>query len=275
MRLSNITPDKSDWIKGFARFGLIAKGVVYTLSGALALMAALHIGRNSEKDADKTGVFNLIYDQPMGQVLLAIIAVGLMCFSCWRLLEGIKDTENKGSSLKGLARRAVYIWSGLLYLSVAFYACKLVLTDHKDNGDSKKELATTLLDKPFGQVLMAIVAAVMIGSGISQFYRALSGKYKKHVQNARYENPNAAPLLIKVGKLGYIARGVVWLALGWFFAKAAYDASPNEAGDSGSIFHWLESGRYGSLIMSVLAIGLICYGVFMFVRARYQPIHTT
>jgi hypothetical protein len=121
---------------------------------------------------------------------------------------------------------------------------------------------------------MGIAAAIMIGSGISQFYRAFSGKYKKHVQKARYKNPNAGPLLVKVGKLGYIARGVVWLVVGWFFLKAAYDASPDEAGDSSEIFQWLQSGPYGGLILAVLALGLICYGMFMFIRAKYQPIHT-
>jgi hypothetical protein len=272
--LSNITPDKSDWIKGFAKFGLVAKGVVYTLSGVLALLAALHIGKNNEEQADKAGVFNFIYDQPMGQGLLGIIAIGLLCYACWRLLQGIKDTENKGSDLKGLARRVVYIFSGLLYLTIAFYAAKIVLTDHKENGDAKKELAQTLLDQPFGQLLMVIAAAIMIGSGISQFYRALSGSYKKHVQKAKYDNPNAGPLLVKMGKLGYIARGIVWLVVGWFFLKAAYDASPDEAGDSGSIFNWVEAGPYGSLILAVLSLGLICYGVFMFIRAKYQPIHT-
>jgi uncharacterized membrane protein YidH (DUF202 family) len=273
MHLSNITTDKATWIKRFARFGLISKGVVYTLSGLLALLAALHIGNSDEQQADRTGVFNFIYDQPMGQVLLAIIVVGLLCYATWRLLQGIKDTEDKGSDLKGLARRSTYIFSGLLYLSVAFYAAKLVLTDHKQNGDSKKALAQTLLEQPFGQALMAIAAAVMIGSGISQFYRAFSGAYKKHVQE--HNNTRTANILVKMGKLGYVARGIVWLVVGWFFIKAAYDTSPSEAGDSGSIFHWVESGPYGSLLLAVLALGLICYGVFMFTRARYQHIHTS
>jgi len=272
MRLSYATPDTSDWIKGFARFGLISKGIVYALSGTLSLMAALHISERDEKHADRAGVFNLVYEQPMGRLLLGIIAVGLLCYAYWRLFQGIKDTEKKGSDLKGLVRRSAYLFSGLLYLSVAFYAAKIVLTSHQQNGDGKKALAQTLLAHPFGQLLMGIGAVIMIGSGISQFYRALSGSYKKHVQ--KYSNTNARSLLIRMGRLGYIARGIVWLMIGWFFLKAAYDVSPNEAGDTGSMFSRIESGPYGSFVLAVLALGLISYGIFMFIRARYQRIHT-
>jgi hypothetical protein len=109
---------------------------------------------------------------------------------------------------------------------------------------------------------------------VSQFYRALSGNYKKHVQNAGSGNPHAASTLIRTGQVGYIARGIVWLAVGWFFLEAAYKKSANEAEGSGSVFQWLGSGPYGDLILGTMAIGLLCYGVFMFVRAKYQPIHT-
>ena len=272
MHTSNITPDKSEWIKGFARFGLVSKGIVYTLSGVLALMAALHVGNSDEQNADRTGVFNFVYDQPMGRVLLGIIAIGLLCYACWRLFQGIKDTEKKGTDLKGIGSRAAYVFSGLVYFSIAFYAARIVLTNVKQNGDSKKELAQTLLEQPFGQFLMGIAAAIMIGSGVSQLYRALSGSYKKHVQ--KHNNTKTASILVKAGQLGYVARGIVWLLVGWFFVKAAYSASPNKAGDSGDSFSWIESAQYGSLLLAVLALGLVCYGVFMFMRARYQHINT-
>src|ERR1043165_921438 len=102
MRISRITNTKS-WVKPLARFGLIAKGVVYLLSGALALLGALSIGNHQPgQEADQSGVLGFMYEQPMGKVLLAVIAIGLVCYAAWRLIQGIKDTEEKGNNLKGL-----------------------------------------------------------------------------------------------------------------------------------------------------------------------------
>lgn len=273
MRISNFTTGTKGWVKRLARFGLAAKGAVYLLSGLLALLAALSIGRHSGSAADKSGVFSFIYQQPMGKVLLAAIAVGLLCYAAWRLMQGIKDTEHKGNDLKGLARRGSYIFRGLLYCSIAFYAAKVALYHAVSHGDSNEKLARQLIDKPFGQVLTGIVAVIMFISGFVQLANAFSGRYKKHVQHAQYKG-RIASLLIHAGRLGYTARGIVWFIIGWLFLKAAIQASPGQAGGSADVFQWLQSWQYGDILLAIVAAGLVCYGIFMFLRARYQPIHT-
>jgi hypothetical protein len=80
--------------------------------------------------------------------------------------------------------------------------------------------------------------------------------------------------MLRTGKIGYIARGIVWFVVAWLFLKSAYKASPDEAGDTGNVFQWLQHWQHGNLLMALVAAGLICYGLFMFARARYQPIHT-
>ena len=75
------------WIKPVAKAGLIAKGIVYCLIGILAFMAAFSIGGQSSRNATKKGVFSFIEAQPAGKVLLAIIALGLFCYTIWRLVQ--------------------------------------------------------------------------------------------------------------------------------------------------------------------------------------------
>lgn len=274
MRLSNITTDTKSWVKRLARFGLAAKGLVYLLSGVLALLGALSIGHRSGQSADKSGVFSFVYQQPMGKVLLAAIAIGLLCYAAWRLVQGIKDTEGKGNNFKGLAKRGSYIFRGLLYISVAAYAGKLLLHHTTSNGDSNEKLAGQLINKPFGQELVGIIAICMFISGIVQLFNAFSGRYKKYVQYAQHKS-HIASLLIKTGRLGYTARGIVWFIIGWLFLKAAVKSSPGQAGGSGDVFQWLQSWDHGDVLLAIVAAGLVCYGIFMFLRARYQPIHTS
>ncbi|MCD6065006.1 MAG: hypothetical protein K0R82_2917, partial [Flavipsychrobacter sp.] len=88
MRISQIATDTKGWVKRLARFGLVAKGIVYLLSGVLALLGALSIGDHTTKSADKSGVFSFIYELPAGKILLAVITIGLFCYAAWRLVQG-------------------------------------------------------------------------------------------------------------------------------------------------------------------------------------------
>ncbi|MBJ6119773.1 DUF1206 domain-containing protein [Pontibacter sp. BT310] len=263
------------WVKNMARFGLTAKGVVYCLVGILAFMAAFEIGGKSEQGSDKSGVFQFILEQSYGWILLAIIALGLLCYTIWRIIQAFKDTENKGDNAKGIGVRIRYAFSGVVYGALAFYAAQLVLGNGGgSNGDSRQSLARELLQQPFGQWLVGIVAVGTAIAGFHQIYLAISDKYKKKVQGSGLKH-EAEAMMIRAGKIGYIARGIVWLIIAYLFLKAAMNANPNEAGGSGSAFQFLENSSYGSYLLGAVAIGLIFYGVFMFMRARYQVINVS
>lgn len=267
------TTGASTWIKRLAKTGLIAKGIVYILTGILTALAAMHNSRQDSQDADKGGIFKFIYDQPLGKVALLIIAAGLLCYASWRFVLCFKDTEHKGNHLKGLLQRAVYFFSGLVYLSISFLAVKIALFHQTVSGNSRQKLAGELLQKPLGKWLAAIVAIGMMVVGIGQLYRALSGKYKKYVQSGAHIHQAGMSLLVKSGKAGYISRGIVWMIIGWLFLKASLHSNAKEAGDTGNAFQWIQENSYGNLLLGAIALGLVCYGIFMFVRARYQPIH--
>jgi hypothetical protein len=264
-----------EWVKRFARIGLTAKGIVYCLAGALAFMAAFEIGNSSDQNASKSGVFQFILEQPFGRILLALVALGLCCYTFWRIIEAVKDTNNKGTDAKGIAVRLRYLFSGLVYGSLAFLAAKLVLgSGGGGNGDSRETLARELLHQPFGQWLVGAVALGTMANGIYQLYYGLSGKYKKHVQQARMQH-DAEAMLIRTGKIGYIARGIVWLLIGYLFLQAALHANAEQAGGTKSAFSFLESTSYGSYMLGAVALGLICYGIFMFMRAKYEQVYTS
>ena len=259
------------WIKTFAKVGLTAKGVVYCLVGALAFMAAFELGGNGEKNSGKTGVFHFVLEASYGQILLALIAMGLLCYTIWRFIEAIKDTQNKGNDAKGIAVRLRYAFSGLVYGALAYYAIKLLTGNGGSGGDSRQTLVRELLQQPFGQWLVGLLALGTAIAGLHQIYLAVSEKYKKKVQKAGLKHETET-LLIRAGKAGYIARGIVWVIIGWLFLKAAMSSDPQQAGGSSSAFQFLENSSYGSYLLGAVALGLICYGVFMFMRAKYQAI---
>lgn len=271
---SHIPSPRPEWVIRFARVGLIAKGIVYCLVGALAFMAAFELGGRTEQGAGKSGVFQFIMEQPYGKILLALVVAGMLCYTLWRFIQAIRDTEEKGSDAKGIGRRIGYAFSGAVYGALAFTAAQLLMGNGGGSGtDSRQTLARELLAQPFGQWLLGAVAIGTMIMGVYQFYRAYTRKYMSKVQEEKLK-PELRQTLVRAGLLGYVARGFVWLIIGYMLLRAAVKANFREAGSSSRAFQFLEEASYGSFLLGALALGLICYGVFMFVRAKCEVIST-
>ena len=251
------------WISKLARVGLTAKGVVYLVLGILAFMAAFELGGQSNTDANRTGVFTAIRDAPAGLWLLGLLSAGLICYCVWRGVQAFaRDKDLKWT------KRLRYLFSGLAYLSVAITAIQIILHTYTDNGDSNRNIAAQLLDTNHGKWLLGGFALFIAGTGFYQVWYGLSEKYKKHVQKLSAQQSHS--ILLYSGKVGYLARGAVWLVIAFLLIKAALHANASEAGDSSKAFRFVENTQYGSYLLGALGVGLMAYGVFNFIRARYE-----
>lgn len=264
----NTNMNTASWIKPVARAGLIAKGIVYTLLGTLAFMAAFEIGGQSDGKANKQGVFELVRDEG-GKIVLAILVIGLFCYSIWRIVQTFAGSQENSSQSKATLKKIRYLFSGLAYGSVAILAAGMLFSDKNKSGGSSNSRLAEVLDKPWGQWAVGLLALVLAGIGIYQVYYGLTEKYRKHVSSLNLHS-NASRLLLRSGKIGYVARGVVWIIISWLLMKAALHTNSNEAGDTGKAFQFLENGSYGSFLLGLLGLGLMCYGIFNFIRSRYE-----
>jgi len=270
----HVPDSRSGWIKQLAKFGLYANGTVYVLIGTLAFMAAFGLNGKTTANAGKQSIFTFLLDQPFGKILVGLVVLGLICYAIWRLIQAFMDTESFGKDAKGLARRLGYAFSGLVYGGLAFSGFKLLQGNAQSSGgNSQQTLADTLLDKPFGQWLLGIIGLATIGLGIYQIYKGLSGKFLKRIRESQIK-PEWRKALVRAGKIGYPARGIVWGIIGYLLLKASLHANAQEAGGTKSAFHFLENSTFGPFLLGAVALGLICYGIFMFVRGRYETINT-
>jgi len=270
----HVPASRSGWVKQLAKFGLYANGTVYVLLGMLAFMAAFGLNGKTTAKAGKQSIFSFLLDQPFGKILVGIVILGLICYAIWRFIQAFMDTEKKGKDAKGLARRLGYAFSGLVYGGLAVSGFKLLQGNAQSSGGSSQQtLADTLLDKPFGQWLLGFIGLATIGLGIYQIYKGFSGKFLKKIRAAQIKTEwrNA---LVRAGKIGYPAHGIVWGIIGYLLLKASLHANAQEAGGTESAFQFLENSSFGSFLLGAVALGLICYGIFMFVRGRYETIST-
>ncbi|MDX5423064.1 MAG: DUF1206 domain-containing protein [Hymenobacteraceae bacterium] len=252
------------WVRRFARTGLAAKGIVYSLIGFLAIKAALGIGSEAHDPARK-GVFLFIEDLFVGRVLLGVVAAGLGCYSFWRWLQALTDTEGKGSSLEGVAYRLRYAGSGVLYGVLAFVSANLALEE--GSGRDRQELILSVLQKPLGHVLVFSVAGGLALAGAYQVYQAVTERYTRKVREQGLDK-QVEDTMIFTGKLGHIARGLVWGIVSYLLVRAAIGV--RKAEDSGNAFEFMHGLSYGSFLMGAMAIGLLCYSLFVFIEAKYR-----
>ncbi len=267
-KIENTTVHHEKWVEKFARAGYFTKGAIYILIGVLSALAAFGAGGQS---AGKAEALKVIEQQPFGQVLLVIIALGFVMYAVWRYVQAFKDTENKGTDTKGMIQRIGYGLSGLLYLAFAFYAFRMVFGNSGggQSGSGQQQLIGELLSQPFGQILVGLLGLLALAKGINELYKGITKKFMKEIRGVAGKEREVYE---KAGQAGYIARGVVLGIIGFFLGRAAILSSSSEAKGTEGVFDFLGSAG-GPWLMGLIAIGLAAYGVFQIVKAKYKPIN--
>ncbi len=264
---------REKWIERIGQIGLVAIGTVYVLVGTLTFASAVNIG-DSVNRGKVSQILRWVQDQLFGQILLGIITLGLLCYTVWRFIEAIMDTDNKGNSLRGLALRASYLSYSAVYGTLTYYATRLLLSQvggsQPTDEDTRETVAQALLELPYGRWLVGAFALGTAGIGVFQIYLSLSGTYRQVIEEKEIDT-RAKEILIRSGQIGYVARAVVWLIVGYFLLLAALRSNSEAAGDSSTALNYLEY-EYGTLTLATVSLGLVCYGIFQFARAKYQPI---
>ncbi|MGF1496322.1 MAG: DUF1206 domain-containing protein [Elainellaceae cyanobacterium] len=264
-------PDK--WIERLARFGYAAKGVVYALVGILAFQAAFNWGGQV---TGSKGAFRTIASQPFGKVMLFLVAVGLLGYVLWRVVQAIYDPEHADSDeAKGIGRRIGYLISGIIYGSLAFVAFRIVFsagnTSGGGGGSSSQGMVAKVLAQPFGQWLVGTAGALVIGYGFYCFYKAVTTKFRRKLklyQMSKKEEKWA----VRIGRFGLAARGVVSVIVGYFFIQAATASDASEARTTEGALQAIQQQPFGAWLMGLVALGLIAYGIHLGVQARYRKI---
>ncbi len=259
----------SPWVDRIARAGYVAKGVVYATVGMLAGQAALGVGG---KTVGMGGALESVGSQSFGKVLLVLLALGLLGYAFWKLVQGVMDPDGKGSDVGGLVRRAGYVGSALIHAGLAFSALE-ELFGREGHSTSIDQWTARVMSQPFGRWLVALAGLGVIGVGLYQLYAGLGARYRDDLRTHRMSDAGRWAMLS--GRLGTAARAVVILVAGFFVLAAAYHADPDETRGLGGTLETLVRQPFGPYILGVVATGLLVYGAFMLVVARYRRIEAT
>jgi hypothetical protein len=261
------------WYSWLARIGLVAKGVSYGIVGVLA--AELALGRGGEATS-RQGALATLADEPLGKVLLIALAVGFAAYAIWRFVQAFAERADDGeatSAAKTWGKRVGYIGRGAIYAGLTFTTVKLLTGS--GGGESQSEHArqgtATVLDWPAGRWIVGLAGLAIAGAGAWNLYRGLGRKFEKRWRTGQMSETERR-WGGWVGIAGHLARAVVFGLIGVFFVKAAIEYDPSEAIGLDGALRKLAAASYGPYLLGLTALGLICYGVYCLVDARYRDV---
>jgi hypothetical protein len=254
--------------EGLARAGYATRGVLYAIIGVLAYR--LTEGRAAEP-ASQQGALVTISEQPFGRLLLVLTAVGLAGYALWRFLQAIVGVTPEAGRHSALDRLAA-VGSGAAYATFCVLAVSII-HDSSAASDSPtpRELTAKVLDWSFGRELVGAVGLVFLIMGVYEVYLAVTRRFCDDSKVIEMTAP-VRRAFVWIGVVGLLARAVVFSLIGFFIVRAAVRFDPKEAvGLDGALGRVL-AHEHGTLILSVVAIGLIVFGVYSLADARYRKI---
>ena len=257
--------DGSSLIKWFGRFGYAAKGSVYGVIGALALMQLFTAGG---KSTGSSGALATLNQQPFGDVLLYLIAFGLILYTLWRFSQGILDVENKGSDASDLVQRSGLVISGALYSVLAWQAISLAMgSGGGSSSGSNSERAQDAMAQPGGTWLVVAVGVGFLITALYQLWRAWSLEFTEHWRHDL--SGELRRRITQVSRFGIAARAVILAIMGGYIAYSGLTADASEVKGLGGVLKTFTADPW---LLGTFAIGITCYAIYAWTNAIFRRI---
>jgi hypothetical protein len=69
-------------------------------------------------------------------------------------------------------------------------------------------------------------------------------------------------IVTTLGRLGFVARAVVYAMIGSFLVFAALHSHSSEAKGFGGALRFIQQQPYGSVLLGITAVGLLAFGIY-------------
>jgi len=236
--------------------------------GVLAVELAFH---EASDRPNQEGAFRLVADQTFGRVLLVLIAIGLLGYTILRFTQAfIGRTPEAGRH--GAGDRISAFASGCAYaiffgLSIAV----LVGSAGGNSGGEPKKATADVFDWTGGRWVVLGAGVVFAGVALYQLWMGVARRFLRYTKTERMSRLTLRNFTA-LGVIGHVSRAVVFGLVATFLVKAAVEYDPKEAVGIDGALQRLQGHAYGTVALVAVAAGLIAFGVYSAVDARYRKI---
>ncbi|MEM7688205.1 MAG: DUF1206 domain-containing protein [Pseudomonadota bacterium] len=250
--------DKSEKFNWFVRVGYLSRAVLYSVLGLIAITSAGQISEGTD------GIFKAIENFPAGTAILWIMVVGLTFYALFRFASPVFDIENEGQDAKGWGKRLGHAGSGIGHLALALSAFQFANSTASGSGGGAQQAASGVLGVNFGGTFLGILGLIFFVVAAFQIKKGITGEFMQRLSSTA---PHASRWM---GALGYIARGVVYAAIGWSLVQTGFLSQGAE--NVKTLGSALASLAGQGALFTATALGLIVFGLFSLILARYRII---
>ncbi len=255
--------------QGLARWGLVSKGSLYLLVGLIAARVA---AGGKERLQDRGAALAALADSGLGKLLVGALAVGLAGYAAWRFAEAVLGRPLEGGEKEGWLKRFGYLARAFWYLGLLGVAVSALYGANESGGSREEDRFTArVLELPLGRWIVAAIGLGILGAGAFNLWRAVSRKFLENLKLRKMSDLEER-VFTTLGVVGHLARGVVFGLIGFFLVRAAWQYDPKEAvGIDGALAEVLQQD-YGDTLLGIVAAGLIAFGLYCWVEARYRDV---
>lgn len=256
---------RSRWIGVAGRIGLAAQGICFGLIGVLAIGLAAGVGGEA---TDPQGALHALARHGWARVLLVLVVVGFAGYTVWRLAQALFDRGEMGSDGPGLFRRAIQLVQGIAYGFLTLGAVRVLVGGGGRSG-SEKKAAAGIFGWPAGRELVGLIATVLAVTAVVLVYWSLSRRFRESLALEEMSRPIKRVTTV-TGIIGLISLAVVSGIVAWFLLEAAVEFDPGSPVGIGGALAKLAHATYGTYLLGITAAGLIVFGCFDLLQARYH-----
>lgn len=247
--------DASARLTTLTRIGFAARGLIYIMIAWLLIRAG--------RAEDPGGA--LQYLAQGGKLFMFILLAGFTAYGVWRLADAIFNIERHQPDGKGLRQRLGAGGSGVAHILLAWQSLRVIRGDRAESGGGGGQEGTEALAL-LGpdELALPIAGAILMAVGAFNLIKSAKASFLDHF------NPEVArqDWVKWTGRLGYAARGVVFLISGFFLLQAGLQDQGSQPGGIGHALRWLDN-PWDKLV----ALGLLAFGLYSLIEARFRILH--
>ena len=237
--------------------GLASYGLLHLVIAWIALQ--LVFGKRGE--ASQQGALSQLARQPLGGVLLWIMAIGLFTLTVWQAVEATIGRDQGGRDGR-LRRRLTSAGRAVVYLALGaaghWHRHRVCIRLGERRGDTERK---------------ADECSVRASTG----WRRRRGRDRRRhcpdrqgreAEIHRGSRSRVRPAVRRLGSVGYCVKGIALSIIGGLFVWAAVTYDPKKAGGMDAALSTIREQPFGAVLLAIMAAGIACFGVYCFFWAR-------
>lgn len=252
------------WYQAAARAGWVARGLLFVVTAVLAVQ--LGLGQRRE-ETNHQGAMEELAQKPFGKVLLLVVALGLLTYTAWRIVEVVVNRSQDA----GWTARVKHVAHAAAYLALSLMALGTLRSPSSQSGGGQQGLTARVLSWPGGPLLVTAVGVAVFATGLGIAWHVLRGGHREELELDDMSGDQRR-LIDVVAVVGNLGRALVFGLVGGFVISAAVRHDPEQANGLDAALKELLGQPYGTWLLGLVALGLATYGAFCLASARCHRI---